>query len=193
MKYWKCGIGPNEIFIEWNRSQMKCKRSQIGFAHCGIGPVIGTIPSIPIPLANFGMELTPKSNPSLWICPTAPTPIQQSEDDSNVCFEISWKSWEPGVTSGFFGLLVKPEWREWNSNTWNPLKYPQFRAIGVEVDSPILPVELELEHSKSQFQRIRIGVLNCELTPILFQWLDSRPIIESCDSQVVLMFATNVI
>ena len=139
MKYWNCGIGPNEIFIGWNRSQMKWKRSRIRFAHCGIGPVIGTIPSIPIPLANFGMELTPNSNPSLWICPTVPTPIQWSGDDSNVCFEISWKSWEPGVTSGFFGLLVKPGWREGKSNIWNPLESPYSVKLELKLTPQFLP------------------------------------------------------
>ena len=79
------------------------------------------------------------------------------------------KRCEPGVTSGFFGLLVTPGWREGNSNRWNPLESPQFRGIGVGVDPQIPPVELELGHSKNQFQRIGIGVWNCELTPILFQ------------------------
>ena len=167
MKYWNHGIGPNAIFIVWNRSQMKLKRSQIWFAHCGIGPVIGTIPSIPIPLANFGMELTFNSNPSLWICPTAPTPIQWSGDDSNVWFEIIWKSWEPGVTSGFFGLLVKPGWREGNSNIWNPLEppilwnwswnwHPNFsRGVGI-----------------GSFQKSITTNRNRELDPIIFQWMN---------------------
>ena len=86
---------------------MKWKRSRIRFAHCGIGPVIGTIPSIPIPFANFGMELTPNSNSSLGIGATNPTPIQRSGDDSNVCFESVEKvekRCEPGVTSVFFFL-----------------------------------------------------------------------------------------
>ena len=41
-----------------------------------------------------------------------------------------------GVTSGFFGLLVTPGWREGNSNLWNPLESPQFPGIGVGVDPP---------------------------------------------------------
>ena len=63
---------------------MKWKRSQIWFAHCGIGPVIGTIPSIPIPtpFSNFGIELTPNSNSSLGIGATTPTPIQRNWGDS---------------------------------------------------------------------------------------------------------------
>ena len=56
------------------------------------------------------------------------------------------KRCEPGVTSGIFGLLVTPGWREGNSNMWNPLESPQFRGIGVGVDSSIPPVELELGH-----------------------------------------------
>ena len=54
---------------------------------------------------------------------------------------------------------------------WNPLESPVFRGIGVGVDPPIPPMKLELWLFKNQFQRIRIGVWNCELTPILFQWL----------------------
>ena len=49
------------------------------------------------------------------------------------------------------------------------LGIPLFREIGVEVDPPISPVELELDHSKNQFQRIGIGVWNCKLILILFQ------------------------
>ena len=79
------------------------------------------------------------------------------------------KTCEPGVTNSLFELPVTPGWREGNSNMWNPLESPQFRGIGVGVDPPIPPVELELGHSKNQFQRIGIGVWNCELTPILFQ------------------------
>ena len=73
----------------------------------GSEPVIGTILSIPIPFANFGMELTPNSNSSLGIGATNPTPIQRSGDDSNVCFESVEKvekRCEPGVTSVFFFL-----------------------------------------------------------------------------------------
>ena len=46
--------------------------------------VIGTIPSIPIPIpfANFGIELTPNSNSSLGIGATTPTPIQRNWGDS---------------------------------------------------------------------------------------------------------------
>ena len=46
--------------------------------------VIGTIPSIPIPIlfANFGIELTHNSNSSLGICATTPTPIQWNWGDS---------------------------------------------------------------------------------------------------------------
>ena len=44
--------------------------------------VIGTIPPIPIPFANFGMELTPNSNSSLGIGATTPTPIQRNWGDS---------------------------------------------------------------------------------------------------------------
>ena len=79
------------------------------------------------------------------------------------------KRCEPGVTSGFFGLLVTPGWREGNSNMWNPLESPQFRGIGVGVYPQIPPVGLELGHSKNQFQRIGIGVWNCELTSNLFR------------------------
>ena len=104
------------------------------------------------------MELTPNSNFSLGIGATTPTPIQRSGDDSNVCFESVEKVEKRCEPIVVFFLLAKPGWREGNSNTWNPLESPQFRVIGVEVDSPISPVELELEHSKSQFQRIGIGV-----------------------------------
>ena len=38
------------------------------------------------------------------------------------------------------------------------LGIPLFREIGVEVDPPISPVELELDHSKNQLQRI--GIVN---------------------------------
>ena len=46
--------------------------------------VIGTIPSIPIPipLANFGIELTLNSNSTLGIGATNPTPIQRNWGDS---------------------------------------------------------------------------------------------------------------
>ena len=88
------------------------------------------------------MELTPNSNSSLGIGATNPTPIQRSGDDSNVCFESVEKvekRCEPGVTSGFFGPLVTPGWREGNSNMWNPLESPQFRGIRVGVDPPFHP------------------------------------------------------
>ena len=91
--------------------------------------VIGTIPSIPIPFANFGIELTPNSNSTLGIGATTPTPIQRNwgiPRDSNVCLksvEKVEKRCEPGVTSVFL-LLVKPGWREGNSNTWNSLESP---------------------------------------------------------------------
>ena len=51
---------------------------------CSFRPVIGTIPSIPIPIpfANFGIELTPNSNSSLGIGATTPTPIQRNWGDS---------------------------------------------------------------------------------------------------------------
>ena len=38
------------------------------------------------------------------------------------------------------------------------LGIPLFREIGVEVDPPISPVELELDHSKNQLQQI--GIVN---------------------------------
>ena len=38
------------------------------------------------------------------------------------------------------------------------LGIPLFREIGVEVDPPISPVELKLDHSKNQLQRI--GIVN---------------------------------
>jgi len=57
--------------------------------YIAIMPVIGTIPSIPIPtpFSKFGMELTPNSNSSLGIAATTPTPIQRNGRilrDSNV-------------------------------------------------------------------------------------------------------------
>ena len=59
----------------------------------------------------------------------------------------------------------------WN---WNPSGIPPFRWVGIVVATPIRLLELELGHSKNQFQRIGIGIWNSELTPILFQTLDCR-------------------
>ena len=119
-------------------------------------------------------ELTPNSNSSLGIGATTLTQWNSMELEGfqgipMFVLKSVEKRCEPGVTSSIFGLLVTPGWREGNSNMWNPLESPQFRGIGVGVDPPIPRVELELGHSKNQFQRIGIGVWNCELTPILFQ------------------------
>ena len=54
---------------------------------------------------------------------------------------------------------------------WIPLESPQFHWIGIGVAASIPLLELDLGHSKNQFQRIAIGVWNCEFTPILFQTL----------------------
>ena len=48
---------------------------------------------------------------------------------------------------------------------------PQFHWVGIGVEATIPLLELELGHSKNQFQRIGIGIWNSELTPILFQTL----------------------
>ena len=124
------------------------------------------------------MELTHNSNSSHGIGATTPTPIQWNWGDSKGFQCLFWnqlKRLKKDVNQVslvvFFGLLVTPGWREGNSNMWNPLESPQFHGVGVGVEPPIPPVELELGHSKNQFQRIGIGVWNSELTQILFQWL----------------------
>ena len=40
------------------------------------------------------------------------------------------------------------------------LGIPHFRGIGVDVDLPISPEKLELDHAKNQIQGIGIGVWN---------------------------------
>ena len=60
----------------------------------------------------------PNSNFSLGIGATTPTPIQRSGEDSNVCFE-SVKKLKKDVNQMSLVvvlLLVKPGWRERNSN-----------------------------------------------------------------------------
>ena len=73
-------------------------------------PVIGTIPSIPIPIpfANFGIELTPISNSSLGIGATTPTPIRRNQGGFQgipmfvlKSVEKVEKRCEPGVTRFF--------------------------------------------------------------------------------------------
>ena len=143
-------------------------------------PVIGTIPSIPIPIrfANFGIELTPNSNSSLGIGATTPTPIQRNWGDSKGFQCLFWnqlKKLKKHVNQVSLAVFLNYQWHldgEREIQTcgipWNP---PNSVEFGVGVDPPIPSMELELGHSKNQFQRIGIGVWNCELTPILFQWL----------------------
>ena len=72
--------------------------------------VIGTIPTIPIPIpfAIFRIELTPNSNSTLGVGATTPTPIQRNWGRFQgipmfvlKSVEKAEKRCEPGVTSGY--------------------------------------------------------------------------------------------
>ena len=100
--------------------------------HTGIGPVIGTIPSIPIPIlfANFGIELTHNSNSSLEIDATTPTPIQPNWGDSKGFRLFEFPSLYPDVTSCPKQLLVTPGsllfstfFNLFRNKYWNPPKF----------------------------------------------------------------------
>ena len=164
MKYWNCGIGPNALFIGWIPNEVEKFQNLICTLWNRSSHWNNSINSNSA--CNFGMELTPNLNPSLWIRPTAPTPIQWSGDDSNVCFEINWKSWEPGVTSGFFGLLVKPGWREGKSNIWNPLESPYSVKLELKLTPQFLPWSWNWIIPKINYKEseLWIGPNSCPMT-----------------------------
>ena len=79
------------------------------------GTVFGTIPSIPTPLANFGIELTLYSNSTLGIVASTPIPTQRNWGDSTES-----------------ELELKLQFHVWN---WN----------GGSIQFQNSPMELELE------------------------------------------------
>jgi len=100
--------------------------------------VIGTIPSIPIPIpfANFGIGIDPQFKLQSWNwCHNSNSHSTEWGGFQGIpmfvlkSVEKVVKTCEPGVTSSLFELPVTPGWREGNSNMWNPLESPQFRGI----------------------------------------------------------------
>jgi len=108
-------------------------------------PVFGTILSIPIPLANFGMELTSHSN-----------------SDSK---EMGGFHWDSESKFSCFLLPYEKEKKFLKNGNFTRCHHLSFSAKKREAAIPLL--ELKLGHSKNQFGRV--GLWNCELTPILFQ------------------------
>ena len=114
---------------------------------------------------KFWNEMTPNLNSSLGIGATAPTPIHQSGEDSNVSLEISWKNWKKDVNqvSLVFFWTSSETWMERGKfKHMESLGIPQFCAIGVAVDPPFLPWSWNWIISKINSKELELecGIVN---------------------------------
>ena len=109
------------------------------------------------------------------------------EEEKNTPTPALCQEWEEGNVFFLGALSFFSTWgyvilQETGSNIWLGGLFSalflteKFVELELKFTPPIPPAELELGHSKNKFQRIGIGVWNCELTLILFQKLCLIPV-----------------